>query len=90
MSDDELNDVREREIAALRRRVDALEAEVSRADITETQLHAALAREQALRAWCEEARVLIHTAMESSMVLRWSDGDELLKRYPLPPEEDER
>ena len=74
----------------LRRRIEELEAELSRADIIETQLHAAIEREHALRAWCEEARVLIHTAMESSMLLRWSDGDELLKRCPLPPEEDER
>lgn len=70
----------------------ALEGEVSRADITETQLHAALEREQALRAWALEARnTMIMYADDPNGVSAAISAHfyDLAESYPVHPTEQE-
>lgn len=64
-------------------RIEALEAELSRADITETQLHAALEREAALKAW---ARVACAGLRNPHMV----HGHKIADECPVRPADKEQ
>lgn len=76
-----------------RSREEALEADLARADITETQLHAALEREQALREWALEAiPKLWHLQIGFNSAYDWERGraiEDLINRCPAKPTEGE-